>query len=129
LPPADPGSFQENPTNRAFPTATRADSNRAPEVDDEPDVDGEPGVDGETWATVGAGAGVRVSWTVLTVPGWVLWVPSEGWAALKRVRATAEAAPAARVRAASERRDRNSTSILQEERRCSGWSSAARGQI
>jgi hypothetical protein len=92
-------------------------------------VDGEPDLDGETWATVGAGAGARVSWTFSTVPGWILWGPSEGWAALKRVRATAEAAPAARVRAASERRDRNSTSVLQEERRCSGWSSAAGGQI
>jgi len=43
-----------------------------------------------------------------------LWgPPSEGWAALNIVRASAEAAPAARVRVASERRDRNGTSILQ----------------
>jgi hypothetical protein len=48
---------------------------------------------------------------------------------LKRVRARAEAAPAARPRPASERRDRNSTSVLQEVRRCSGWSSADPGRF
>ncbi|HWC41833.1 MAG TPA: hypothetical protein VHK02_07585 [Actinomycetota bacterium] len=56
-----------------------------------------------------------MSWTSLSVPGWSLWLPpSDGWAALNMVRASAEAAPAARVRVASERRDRNGTSILQE---------------
>jgi hypothetical protein len=45
---------------------------------------------------------------------------------LKRVRATAEAAPAARARPVSERRDRNSTSFLQRMRRCTGWESADR---
>jgi hypothetical protein len=54
--------------------------------------------------------------TSLTVPGWISLSPeSEGWAALNRVRARAEAAPAARPRPASERRDQNSTSLLPEE--------------
>jgi hypothetical protein len=62
-----------------------------------------------------AATGLNVSWTSLSVPGEILWLPpSDGWAALNRVRASAEAAPAARVRVASVRRDRNSTSILQE---------------
>jgi hypothetical protein len=47
---------------------------------------------------------------------------------LKRVRVSAEAAPAARARPVSERRDRNSTSVLQRIRRCSGWTSAVRGE-
>jgi hypothetical protein len=67
--------------------------------------------------------------TFLRVPGWTWWVPRVGWAALKRVRVSAEAAPAARARPASERRDRNSTSVLQRVRRCSGRTSADRRRI
>jgi hypothetical protein len=65
----------------------------------------------------------------LRVPGWIWWLLRVGWAALKRVRVRAEAAPTARVRPASERRDRNNTSVLQQMRRCSGWTSAAGGPI
>jgi hypothetical protein len=51
----------------------------------------------------------------LSVPGEILCPPPrDGWAALNIVRARAEAAPAVRVRVASERRDRNGTSILQK---------------
>jgi hypothetical protein len=64
--------------------------------------------------------------TLLRVPGWTSWLVRVGWAALKRVRATAETATAARARPVSERRDRNSTSFLQRMRRCTGWESADR---
>jgi hypothetical protein len=52
--------------------------------------------------------------TLLRVPGWTSSLVRVGWAALNRVRVRAEAAPAARARPVSERRDRNSTSVLQD---------------
>jgi hypothetical protein len=64
--------------------------------------------------------------TLVRVPGWTSSLVRLGWAALKRVRVRAEAAPAARARSVSERRDRNSTSVLQRMRRCTGWKSADR---
>ena len=73
------------------------------------------------------GTGVSATLTSLRVPGWTWWLPRVGWAALNRVRVSAEAAPAARARPASERRDRYSTSVLQQMRRCTGWTSAVRG--
>jgi hypothetical protein len=129
-------SGQENPTNRAFPTATGADSTRrAAGTDPVPGVAPRRGSVAEPEAgrralstappapppappaappAAGPSTGVSVSWTFLSVPGLILRPPpSDGWAALNRVRASAEAAPAARVRVASERRDRNGTSILQ----------------
>jgi hypothetical protein len=107
-------SGQENPTNRALPTATGADCTGwaatalgAARTDPVPAVTpADP--------TPGTGTDERVSWTSLSVPGEIfLGPPRDGWAALNIVSASAEAAPAARVRVASERRDRNGTSILQ----------------
>jgi hypothetical protein len=54
--------------------------------------------------------------TSLTVPGWTLRLPSDGWAALKRVRARAETAPAAPGHGGP-----SSAGTEQHERRCSGW--------
>jgi hypothetical protein len=55
--------------------------------------------------------------TFLRVPGWTVRFPSDGWAALNRVRASAETAPAATPRRASERRDRYFTDRPPQMRR------------